>query len=233
MLKLIAIEASYGKLEVLHGIDITVPKGKLTTILGANGAGKTTLLRVIAGLLPATGSILFEDQSLVGLRADKIVRRGISLVPETRELFLEMSVEENIRLGSYMRSDREAVKQDLESTLELFPRLRERYAQVAATLSGGEQQMLTIARALMARPRLLLLDEPSLGLAPKLVDQIFETVDQIRRTGMTILLVEQNAQIALALADSGYVMETGTIRVSGSSMELEANEWVQEAYLGT
>lgn len=233
MLKLIAIEASYGKLEVLHGIDITVPKGKLTTILGANGAGKTTLLRVIAGLLPATGSILFEDQSLVGLRADKIVRRGISLVPETRELFLEMSVEENIRLGSYMRSDREAVKQDLENTLELFPRLRERYAQVAATLSGGEQQMLTIARALMARPRLLLLDEPSLGLAPKLVDQIFETVDQIRRTGMTILLVEQNAQIALALADSGYVMETGTIRLSGSSMELEANEWVQEAYLGT
>ncbi|GAC1439702.1 MAG: ABC transporter ATP-binding protein [Terriglobales bacterium] len=233
MLELRNIEASYGKLRTLHGLDIKVPKGKLTTILGANGAGKTTTLRVIAGLLPASGSILFEGQPLLGLRADKIVRRGISMVPETRELFLEMTVQENIAMGAYMRSDRGGIKRDLDQTLELFPRLQERFAQIAATLSGGEQQMLTIARALMASPKLLLLDEPSLGLAPQLVDQVFDIVDRIRSTGITILLVEQNAQIALALADIGYVMETGEVLLSGSSAELEANAWVQEAYLGT
>lgn len=233
MLELRNIQASYGKLRTLHGINIVVPEGKVTTILGANGAGKTTTLRVITGLLPATGAVLFEGQPILGVRPDKIARRGISMVPETRELFLEMTVEENVRLGAYTRSDQDVIQQDFEKMFELFPRLREGYRRIAATLSGGEQQMLTIARALMSRPKLLILDEPSLGLAPRLVEDIFETVDQIRRTGTTILLVEQNAQIALAVSDFGYLMETGAIRLSGSSEELEANAWVQEAYLGT
>jgi branched-chain amino acid transport system ATP-binding protein len=233
VLELRNIQASYGKLRTLHGINIVVPEGKVTTILGANGAGKTTTLRVITGLLPATGAVLFEGQPILGVRPDKIARRGISMVPETRELFLEMTVEENVRLGAYTRSDQDVIQQDFEKMFELFPRLREGYRRIAATLSGGEQQMLTIARALMSRPKLLILDEPSLGLAPRLVEDIFETVDQIRRTGTTILLVEQNAQIALAVSDFGYLMETGAIRLSGSSEELEANAWVQEAYLGT
>jgi branched-chain amino acid transport system ATP-binding protein len=233
VLELINIHASYGKLEALHGIDIQVPRGKVTTLLGANGAGKTTALRVIVGMLPATGTVLFEGFPLLGTRPDKIVRRGISLVPETRELFLAMTVEENLRLGSYTRVDFPEVRQDLEKVLDLFPRLGERYRQITGTLSGGEQQMLTIARALMARPKLLLLDEPSLGLAPKLVDQIFDTLDRIRSTGITILLVEQNAQIALAVSDFAYLMETGMIRLAGSAEEVEANPWVQETYLGT
>jgi branched-chain amino acid transport system ATP-binding protein len=233
VLELINVHASYGKLEALHGITIKVASGKLTTLLGANGAGKTTALRVIAGLLPATGTVRFEGSPLLGTRPDKIVRRGISMVPEARELFLTMTVEENLSLGSYTRADSPEIERDVEKMLELFPRLRDRYRQITATLSGGEQQMLTIARALMARPKLLLLDEPSLGLAPKLVDQIFDTLDRIRSTGITILLVEQNAQIALAVSDFAYLMETGIIRLAGSGAEVEANPWVQETYLGT
>jgi len=233
VLELINIRASYGKLEALHGIDIQVPPGKVTTLLGANGAGKTTALRVISGMLPATGTVLFDGFPLLSTRPDKIVRRGISLVPEARELFLALTVEENLRLGSYTRRDIPEVQRDLEKMMELFPRLRERYRQITGTLSGGEQQMLTIARALMARPKLLLLDEPSLGLAPKLVEQIFDTLDRIRSTGITILLVEQNAQIALAVSDFAYLMENGTIRLAGSAEQVEANPWVQETYLGT
>jgi branched-chain amino acid transport system ATP-binding protein len=233
VLELLDVHASYGKIRTLHGISFSAPTGKITSILGANGAGKTTTMRVITGLLPATGMVLFEGKPLLGLRPDKIVRLGISMVPEKRELFIEMSVAENLRLGAYTRADEQEVRRDIENVLELFPRLRERYGQIAATLSGGEQQMLTIARALMSKPKLLILDEPSLGLAPKLVDEIFDTVDRIRRTGMSMLLVEQNARAALAASDCGYVMETGEIRLSGSAAELEANPWVQDAYFGT
>jgi branched-chain amino acid transport system ATP-binding protein len=227
------MHASYGKIRVLHGVDLDVPPGKVVTLLGANGAGKTTTVRAITGLLPATGEIRFEGKSLLGLRPDQIVRRGISMVPENRELFIEMTVEENLRLGAYTRSEDQAVEEDLDNVLKMFPRLRERYKQEAGTLSGGEQQMLTIGRAMMSRPKLLILDEPSLGLAPKLVDEIFDTVARIRKTGISILLIEQNARMALAISDSGYLMEIGDIRLKGSAAELEANPMVQEAYLRT
>ena len=232
MLELRNVYASYGKIRTLHGVSFTVPAGKVTSILGANGAGKTTTMRVITGLLPATGTVLFHGKPLLGLRPDKIVQLGISMVPERRELFTDMTVGENLRLGAYTRRDDDEVRRDVENVLELFPRLRERFGQIAATLSGGEQQMLTIARALMAKPKLLILDEPSLGLAPKLVDEIFDTVDRIRHTGMSMLLVEQNARAALAVSDYGYLMETGEIRLSGTAAELEADPSVQDAYLG-
>jgi branched-chain amino acid transport system ATP-binding protein len=233
VLELRDVYASYGKIRTLHGVAFTVPAGKVTSILGANGAGKTTTMRVITGLLPATGTVLFEGKPLLGLRPDKIMRLGISMVPEKRELFTEMTVGENLRLGAYTRRNEEQVRRDIENVLELFPRMRERLGQIAATLSGGEQQMLTIARALMARPKLLILDEPSLGLAPKLVDEIFDTVDRIRSTGMSMLLVEQNARAALAISDYAYLMETGEMRLSGTAAELEADPSVQDAYLGT
>jgi branched-chain amino acid transport system ATP-binding protein len=233
VLELRDVHASYGKITALHGITFTAPAGRVTSVLGANGAGKTTTMRVITGLLPATGSVLFEGRPLNGLRPEKRVRRGISMVAEGRELFKSMSVGENLWLGAYTRRDEEQIKRDVEDILNLFPRLRERYAQMAGTLSGGEQQMLTIARALMSKPKLLILDEPSLGLAPKLVDDIFDTLQGIRQSGMTMLLVEQNARAALAISDYAYLMETGEIRLSGSAAQLEANPWVQEAYLGT
>jgi branched-chain amino acid transport system ATP-binding protein len=233
VLELRDVHASYGKIRALHGITLTASAGRVTSILGANGAGKTTTMRVITGLLPATGSVLFEGRPLIGLRPEKRVRRGISMVAEGRELFRLMSVRENMWLGAYTRRDEEQIQRDTEDILNLFPRLRERYGQMAGTLSGGEQQMLTIARALMSKPKLLILDEPSLGLAPKLVDEIFDKLEGIRRSGMTMLLVEQNARAALAISDFAYLMETGEIRLSGSAAELEANPWVQEAYLGT
>ena len=233
MLELRDISASYGKITALHGVSLSAPARKVTSVLGANGAGKTTTMRVITSLLPATGSVLFEGESLAGLRPEERVRRGISMVPEGRELFKSMSVGENLRLGAYVRRDDEQVQRDMERVLDMFPRLRERYGQAAGTLSGGEQQMLTIARALMSQPKLLILDEPSLGLAPKLADEIFDTLERIRYSGMTMLLVEQNAQAALALSDYAYVMEAGAIRLAGSAAELEANPWIQEAYLGT
>jgi branched-chain amino acid transport system ATP-binding protein len=233
VLELRDVHASYGKVAVLHGIDLEVAAGSIVALLGANGAGKTTTLRVITGLLPGSGRIRFEGRALEGLRPDRVVRLGISMVPEARELFLEMSVAENLRLGAFARADKRAVRDDLDQSLALFPRLRERYRQTAGTLSGGEQQMLTIARALMARPKLLLLDEPSLGLAPNLVEEIFDTVERIRRQGLSILLVEQNARMALAIADSGYVLEAGEIRLHGRASELESNPEVQRAYLRT
>ncbi len=232
MLELRDVVASYGRIRVLHGVGLEVPAGKVVTLLGANGAGKTTTLRVITGLLPATGQIRFADRPLLGLRPDRIVRLGISMVPESRELFVEMTVEENLRLGAFIRSDHAAVEGDIEQALDLFPRLRERYRQMAGTLSGGEQQMLTIARALMARPKLLILDEPSLGLAPVIVDRIYEVVREINAQGTTIVLVEQNANYALDVSHRGYVLETGHVALSDTSENLRNDERVQAAYLG-
>jgi branched-chain amino acid transport system ATP-binding protein len=227
------VRASYGRVEVLKGISIEVPDGSIIALLGANGAGKTTTLRVITGLLPmARGILVFEGKSIVGLRSDRIVRRGISMVPENRELFLEMTVEENLEMGAFTRRDGPGIREDFARAFHIFPRLQERRRQIAGTLSGGEQQMLAIARALMARPRLLLLDEPSLGLAPALVAEIFDIIEGIHREGTSILLVEQNAQMALFSADHGYVLETGRISLSGTARELAANGSVQESYLG-
>ena len=234
MLEIRDLHAAYGKIPVLHGVSLDVPAASIVTLLGANGAGKTTTLRLISGLIGATsGEVRFRGRSLIGLRPDIVVRLGISMVAEGRELFGEMTVEQNLRLGAYTRSDRRDVRERLDQGLELFPRLRERYRQIAGTLSGGEQQMLTIARALMAKPKLLLLDEPSLGLAPKLVEEIFAVVQRIKSTGISVLLVEQNARMALAVADAGYVMENGEIRLHGRAQELESNPGVQRAYLRT
>jgi branched-chain amino acid transport system ATP-binding protein len=227
------IRAGYGRVEVLKGVSLAVPAGSIVALLGANGAGKSTTLRVIAGLLaPAAGAVTFENAPITRLRADRIVRRGISLVPESRELFLEMTVEENLEMGAYTRRDVQGIGRDLQTAFALFPRLAERRAQVAGTLSGGEQQMLAIARALMARPRLLLLDEPSLGLAPAIVDEIFERIATINREGMSVLLVEQNARMALDIADHGYVLETGRVALSGAARDLATDAMVQESYLG-
>jgi branched-chain amino acid transport system ATP-binding protein len=226
------VRAGYGRLEVLRGLSLEVPEGRVVTMLGANGAGKTTALRVIAGLLrPTAGRVTFQGRPITGLRPDRIVRRGVALVPETRELFLQMTVDENLELGAFTRRDGR-VRDDVEAVFALFPRLRERRRQRAGTLSGGEQQMLAIARAWLARPRLLLLDEPSLGLAPALVDEIFERIDRIRREGTTVLLVEQNARLALEVADWGYVLETGRVVLSGNARDLADDRLVRESYLG-
>jgi branched-chain amino acid transport system ATP-binding protein len=226
------VRAGYGRVEVLKGISLEVPDGHVVTLLGANGAGKTTTLRVITGLLrPTAGRVTFQGQPITGLRPDRIVRRGIAMVPEGRELFLEMTVDENLEMGAFSRRDAR-LPEEVETAFALFPRLRERRRQRAGTLSGGEQQMLAIARALLARPRLLLLDEPSLGLAPALVDEIFERIARIRREGTTILLVEQNVRMALEVADRGYVLETGRVVLSGRARDLADNGLVQESYLG-
>ena len=234
MLEVRDLYASYGKIPVLHGVQLDVATGCIVTLLGANGAGKTTTLRLITGLLRAArGQISFDGHSLIGLSPHVVVRRGISMVPDGRALFQEMTVEQNLRLGAFIRDNEQEVRDDLEQKFELFPRLRERYRQVAGALSGGEQQMLTIARALMARPKLLLLDEPSLGLAPKLVEELFAIVQRIRSSGVSVLLVEQNARMALSIADMGYVMEAGEIRIHGRAQELESDPGVQRAYLRT
>ncbi|WP_428521862.1 ABC transporter ATP-binding protein [Pseudorhodoplanes sp.] len=231
MLNVRNLFASYGKIRALNGISFVAGRGQITTLLGSNGAGKTTTMRAITGLIAATGEVTFQDRPVIGLRPDKILRLGISMVPERRELFAEMSVEQNLQLGAYTRSDTGEIRNDLERVVALFPRLRERYRQISGTLSGGEQQMLTIGRALMSRPKLLILDEPSLGLAPNLVTEILETIDRIRKDGITILLVEQNSKMALAISDAGYVIENGEVALSGSATELRANPKVQEAYL--
>ncbi len=233
MLVLKNVKARYGRIEVLKEVSMEVPQGSIVTLLGANGAGKTTTLRAVAGLVQITsGEVRLGERSLVGRRPDKIVRLGISMVPEGRQLFLEMTVEENLEMGAFIRRDRSALLEDLDWVFHLFPRLRERKRQIAGTLSGGEQQMLAIGRALMTRPSLMLLDEPSLGLAPALVDGIFDTIVSINKEGTSILLVEQNAQIALDTADYAYVLETGKISLHGPARELAANKAVQESYLG-
>ena len=227
------LDVAYGAIQALRGVSLEVGDGEIVTLIGANGAGKTTLLRTISGLLTARrGSIRLGEAELTRLPAHRIVGLGVSQVPEGRIVFANLSVRDNLDLGAYLRRDRSQVRADLERVYTLFPRLKERERQRAGTLSGGEQQMLAIGRALMSRPRVLLMDEPSLGLAPILVREIFRTIAEISKQGMTILLVEQNAHMALGVADRGYVMETGHIVLSDSRENLLRNEEVRSAYLG-
>ncbi|MEH7251451.1 ABC transporter ATP-binding protein [Neobacillus niacini] len=233
MLKIEDINVYYGIIHALKGVSLEIYEGEIVTLIGANGAGKSTLLKTISGLLkPKNGSILFEGQSISGKVAQAIVKQGLSHVPEGRRVFANMSVEENLELGAYLRKDKQGIKEDFEKVFNLFPRLLERRKQLSGTLSGGEQQMLAMGRALMARPKLLLLDEPSMGLAPLLVKTIFRIIEEINKSGTTILLVEQNANMALSIADRAYVIETGKIVLSGSSEELNQSDQIRMAYLG-
>lgn len=233
MLKLQDVHVHYGAIHALKGIDFEIEKGKIVTLIGSNGAGKSTTLRALSGLLtPSKGEIFFEGQSIVGLRADHIVAKGISHAPEGRGIFGNLTVEENLALGAFLRREKDQIKSDRERVLELFPRLKERLTQNAGTLSGGEQQMLAIARAIMSQPKLLLLDEPSLGLAPQIIEKIFETIVKINQSGTTILLVEQNALMALEVAHYGFCLETGSICKAGSSKELLDSPDIRKAYLG-
>jgi branched-chain amino acid transport system ATP-binding protein len=233
MLKIEDIHVYYGNIHALKGVSLDINEGEIVTLIGANGAGKSTLLKTISGLLkPKNGNILFEGQSISGKVAQSIVKQGLSHVPEGRRVFANMSVEENLELGAYLRKDKQGIKEDFEKVYNLFPRLLERRKQLSGTLSGGEQQMLAMGRALMARPKLLLLDEPSMGLAPLLVKTIFRIIEEINQSGTTILLVEQNANMALSIADRAYVIETGKIVISGSSEELNQSDQIRMAYLG-
>ncbi len=236
MLRIRNLKCYYGKIRAINGVSLSVREGELIALIGANGAGKSTLLQAICGLITHwEGEILFEKASLRGFKPPAIVQRGISMVPEGRLLFAPMSVLDNLRLGAYLRyrkRDHQAVAADLETVMDLFPVLRDRTAQPAGTLSGGEQQMLAIGRALMARPRLMLLDEPSMGLAPVLVRLILDTLLQLKEQGMTILLIEQNARAALQIADRGYVLENGQIVLDGAAGDLLADQDVKRAYLG-
>lgn len=233
MLEVKDLHVSYGGIKALRGISMQVPEKKIVSLIGANGAGKSTLLRTISGLVKAqSGSIKFNGEEIAGLSIDKICKKGIALVPEGRRVFTDLTVAENLRIGAYLRNDKQEIAKDLEWVYELFPRLKERHWQFAGTLSGGEQQMLAVGRALMSRPRLIMMDEPSLGLAPLIVQQIFSIIDEINKKGVTILLIEQNANMALKAADAAYVLETGDITLSGSGESLLANEKVREAYLG-
>jgi len=223
----------YGKIHALKGISLSLDNNQIVTLIGANGAGKSTTLRAISGILGASqGEVMFEGQPLTHLEPYTIVGRGVVQVPEGRRIFGRLSVAENLRIGAYLRNDHKAIDEAEERSLSLFPRLRERLSQVAGTLSGGEQQMLAMARGLMANPRVLLLDEPSMGLAPILIQQIFDTILEIRKQGVPILLVEQNAFLALQIADYGYVIETGEIVLEGNAQSLLSNEQVKAAYLG-
>jgi branched-chain amino acid transport system ATP-binding protein len=227
------VSVHYGAVQALYDMSFTVGKGRIVTLIGANGAGKSTTLRAISGLVKTTkGEILFNGQPLAGIPADRIVAKGISHSPEGRGIFANMSVEENLELGAYLRKDKAEIKADMEKMFELFPRLKERLWQNAGTLSGGEQQMLAMARALMSRPQLLLLDEPSLGLAPQVIERIFETIVKVNQTGMTILLVEQNALLALEVAHDAVVLETGKVSASGDAKQLLNSAEIRKAYLG-
>jgi branched-chain amino acid transport system ATP-binding protein len=231
MLKINNLQVSYGGIEAIKNISFEVPQGSIVTLIGANGAGKSTTLRAIAGLVtPKSGTITYLDEDITGKDSAEIVKRGITLVPEGRRVFNKLSVIENIRIGGYLRKD--DLDEDIKMVTDLFPILKKRSWQMAGTLSGGEQQMLAVARALMSRPKLMMMDEPSLGLAPLIVKDIFNIIKRINEQGVTILLVEQNANMALKIADKGYVLETGYITLSGSGNELRTNEEVKKAYLG-
>jgi len=233
MLEVKDINVYYGAIHAIKGISLSVEKGEIVTLIGANGAGKSTTLRTISGLLkPKTGEINFMGKNIAGVPAHKIVREGISQVPEGRRIFAEMTVQENLELGAFTRSDKAEIENDFKMVFGRFPRLEERRLQLAGTLSGGEQQMLAMGRALMSRPKLLLLDEPSMGLAPLLIREIFSIIADINKTGTTVLLVEQNANMALSIANRAYVLETGRITISGDAKELAASEDIRKAYLG-
>lgn len=233
MLEIKDLHVSYGGIKALRGINITVPDGKIVTLIGANGAGKSTLLRTISGLVKAeSGSILLDGKDITGLAINKICDEGIALSPEGRHIFTDLTVLENLRIGAYLRNDKKEIEKDLEWVFKLFPRLKERSWQFAGTLSGGEQQMLAVGRALMSKPKILMLDEPSLGLAPLIVQQIFDIIREINNSGVTVLLIEQNANMALKTADIAYVIETGEIVLSGSGTQVLENPTVREAYLG-
>ncbi|MFC2606566.1 MAG: ABC transporter ATP-binding protein [Selenomonas sp.] len=233
MLKIDNIHVYYGAIHALKGVSLEVHKGEIVTLIGANGAGKSTTLRTVSGLLaPKSGGISFLGENIAGMPAHEIVKHGISQVPEGRRIFAEMSVQENLEMGAFTRKDKEGVEKDFEIVYNRFPRLKERRKQQAGTLSGGEQQMLAMGRALMSRPKLLLLDEPSMGLAPLLIKEIFSIIEDINREGTTVLLVEQNANMALSIAHRAYVMETGRITLQGAAKELAASEDVRKAYLG-
>ncbi len=227
------IHTSYGNIKAVKGISLTVYPGEMVCLIGANGAGKSTTLMTVSGILnPKSGSIQFEGRSLDGVSANQRVQMGISQVPEGRHIFPEMTVQENLELGGYLQKDKTKINQDIEQVFSIFPRLEERKQQRGGTLSGGEQQMLAIGRALMSKPKLLLLDEPSLGLAPLIVKQIFEIIQKVNENGTTILLVEQNANLALSVTNRGYVMETGYIIIEGDSKDLIADQRIRAAYLG-
>ena len=233
MLEVDNIHTYYGNIQALKGISLTIEEGEIVTLIGANGAGKTTTLRTICGLLkPRQGKVYLEGEDLTDCKAHEIVYKGVAMVPEGRGVFSKLTVSENLEMGAYSRNDRAGIAQDMEYVFTLFPRLKERRKQVAGTLSGGEQQMLATARAMMARPRLLLMDEPSMGLAPVLVEDVFDRMVEINREGTTILLVEQNANMALQFASRGYVLQTGEIVLSDTCEGLRQNPTVQKAYLG-
>ena len=233
MLNVNNIDVFYGAIHALHDVSIEVNQGEIVTLIGANGAGKSTTLRTVSGLLtPKKGEVTFEGQNIAGLAPHKIVSLGLSQVPEGRRVFANMSVLENLELGAYLRNDKAGIEQDMQDVFKKFPRLLERKEQLSGTLSGGEQQMLAMGRALMSRPKLLLLDEPSMGLAPLLVKEIFNIIQEINQSGTTVLLVEQNAHMALSIAHRAYVLETGKIALAGSAKELANSEEVRKAYLG-
>ena len=233
MLEVSDVHTYYGNIHALNGISINVEKGEIVTLIGGNGAGKTTTLRTIVGLLkPRQGHISLDGEDLTQYKPHEIVNKGVAMVPEGRGIFARLSVTENLEMGAYSRKDRNGIPPDLDRVYSIFPRLKERRKQVGGTLSGGEQQMLAIGRALMAHPRLMLLDEPSMGLAPLLVESIFETIQAINKEGTTVLLVEQNALMALSIADRGYVVQTGSIVLQDSAVKLRKNEMVRKAYLG-
>jgi branched-chain amino acid transport system ATP-binding protein len=233
LLELHKLEVAYGGIHAVKGIDLIVRQGELVCLIGANGAGKTTTLKGITGLQPVrAGKVIYDGNDVTGNPAFQLVRKGLSMVPEGRGVFGALTIEENLAMGAYSRRDRKEIKQDVERVFGLFPRLKERERQTAGTLSGGEQQMLAMARAIMSRPKLLLLDEPSMGLAPLMVQKVFETVLAISGEGVTILLIEQNAKLALEVSNRGYVMESGTITLSGDARQLLSDPKVREAYLG-
>ncbi len=233
MLKIRNLHTAYGNVQVIKGVSLHINTGEIVTIIGANGAGKSTLLKTISGLIPSkSGEIYFNDAPIMGLSADKIVRMGLSHVPEGRRIFAGLSVGDNLELGAFSRTNRESVVEDLNQVWNLFPVIKKRYHQKGGTLSGGEQQMLAIARALMSKPKLIMMDEPSMGLAPKIVHQVFRIIKDLKEMGTTILLIEQNARAALSVADRGYVMEMGRFILDGERLSLLNNNEVKRAYLG-
>ncbi|NIE84848.1 MULTISPECIES: ABC transporter ATP-binding protein [unclassified Burkholderia] len=233
MLKVTGLQVNYGGIQAVKGVDMEVRQGELVTLIGANGAGKTTTMKAITGLKPfSAGDIQYDGKSIKGVPTHELLKRGLAMVPEGRGIFARMSILENMQMGAYLRTDKEGIKKDVERMFGFFPRLRERATQFAGTLSGGEQQMLAMARAIISKPKLLLLDEPSMGLSPIMVEKIFEVVREISKEGLTVLLVEQNARLALQAADRGYVMDSGTVTMTGNARDMLDDPKVRAAYLG-